>query len=71
MSHWIDSAKPGDRVVCTADGRLFPPLHQGDYYRIKRKYESDGKTYISLLGVCEGDEMPGWLPERFEPAELA
>jgi hypothetical protein len=63
----VQTAKIGDKIVATNITRNFEGLRNNHVYTILRIYESDGKTFVAVEGICEGEDLPGWYPERFIP----
>ena len=64
---WIQTAKPGDRVICLNDRGFSDVIQAGKEYAIRGIYEDDGLIFVALVGVNERSETYGWFPSRFRP----
>lgn len=69
MNEWIKTAKAEDEIICINDRGFSDVIHRDRKYTIRSIYEDEGLIYVSLVGVCEGSETPGFFPSRFRPVD--
>ena len=59
----------GQKVECVSRGPGQTSICVGSVYLIRAIYCSRGDTFIALVGVKEGAELPGYFHWRFRPLE--